>query len=94
MIEVNMEAEGVCIGNIRVEFWNFPLCSGRSCNAQRFVDSYREKLHTETDFVSGDCRLDLVLVSDSGGANFHNRVVWTVTNAFVLAVTVALLIKW
>lgn len=78
-VRINMVADGVCVGNIKVEFWNFPICTGRSCDADRFVDSYREKLHTETDFIVGDCRVDLSLASTSSGT----RIV--LANTFILA---------
>ncbi len=82
------------LGNIRVEFWNFLLCTGQSCNPKRFVDSYREKLHTETDFVNEDCSIGLMLASESSGINTKSRGVLTLINVFIVGLTMAALIMW
>mmetsp|Transcript_14295 Transcript_14295/g.18060 ORF Transcript_14295/g.18060 Transcript_14295/m.18060 type:complete len:220 (+) Transcript_14295:63-722(+) len=78
-VRINMAADGGCVGNVKVEFWNFPVCTGRSCDAVRFVDSYREKLHTETDFIVGDCKVELSLASTSSGSRIVLANVFVVT---------------
>jgi len=59
MIQINMEANGDCVGNINVLFFGFPTCAGQSCEAANFVQSYEDKLKTDTEVIGTNCEIRL-----------------------------------
>jgi len=66
MIQMNFSASGACVGlGLDVQFFDFPLCAGKSCDSEHFIESYEEKLKMEADLLGGECELEL-LVSSRG----------------------------
>ena len=81
LVEMNMTASGACVGSVQVMFYDFPLCAGKSCDEETFIESYEEKLKTESTLVGGDCNLDLT----SGGS-------LTNSNYLVAVMTITLVV--
>ena len=63
MVQVNMDANGGCVGNKLITFLQYPLCMGGTCDVGEFIDSYEDTLQANTDLVGDDCTLDITTTS-------------------------------